>query len=358
MNTKCCAFILQYISCSPSSSRTSSNRASFHSLSHVILSPIGIRGKEVGRRRSTLHFGRAKCPSNRNFEVQSAARGPKFAPGTTTLLVQISEPVRDLRSWTQQWLSDYIFSARAALTVPVSLRVNDKEQCEILFYASDSTVRGILLVNVAAEGEKSITSKLQITSSSRFVNPSGTYTSTLPGERRIIRYLYSAIAERFESARVLYKSKNIRLRKYFDSHESLSAHATVLVCEVRNVSRTQLVSSLHDWAFEIQFSATGLFFDEAALPPISLSSFRNGVKVHSCQGPDAEVIAHVRTKGTNVDRTSDTGPRRVPVRPNQAIVVVSATYPNEKSTRVLLKRYFLNAPAGSIDAYRCGGEDV
>ncbi|PXF47121.1 hypothetical protein BWQ96_03063 [Gracilariopsis chorda] len=280
------------------------------------------------------------CP---NLTTKCTEDLSAFAPGTTTLLLQVFANAERLAAWTQEWLGEYIFSSQGTLPIPVS-QVTNEEEVQLLFYSADLEVRGILAISTESEGLNS--AKLRVTSSSRFINEAGKYTSTLPGERRIIRDLFSGVRESFEGVNVLYKPRYFRLRKQMLSKGNPSVHVTTLVCEVRNATRTQVVSFLHNWAFETQFGAEGLSLANVTLPPISVFTFSNGVKVRTQESLSAEIIAHVREKGMVISRQAEPLDQddlnQLRTYSPRTIVVVSATYPEKAGTRAVMRSLSLS----------------
>lgn len=277
---------------------------------------------------------RSKVPLNSIYRC--AKDLSQFVPGTTTLLLQVPANAARLTGWTQEWLREYIFSSQGTLPIPVS-QDNNEEEVRMLFYAADLEVRGILTIRIEPEGLNS--AKLRVTSSSRFINEAGTYTSTLPGERRIVRDLFSGVRESFKRAEVLYKPRYIRLRKQMLSKSNASVHVTILVCEVRNATRTQMVAFLHNWAFETQFGAGGLSLANVNLPPISSFSFTNGIKVRTRESLSSEIIVHVRIRGSQSGPPDQELNQLRSRSPPRTIVVVSATYPENAGSKAVVKRY-------------------
>jgi hypothetical protein len=134
--------------------------------------------------------------------------------GTTSLLarvrfVQCSTVLTFLRSW----LRDYLFAAQSALGPPTSVGSVGWAPA-LFFYAPDGAVRGLLTLDARSSGDAADEiAVIRVSSSSRFRNPSGVVSASLPGERRIVRKLFLDLQEAFgpTNVQVLYKPAFIRL---------------------------------------------------------------------------------------------------------------------------------------------------
>jgi hypothetical protein len=134
--------------------------------------------------------------------------------GTTSLLVRVrATQCASVREFLLDWLRDYLFAAHIALGPPTSVGCVGNDPA-LLFYASDGAVRGSLAMRTRPCSEPANDLVLvRVTSRSRFINPSGVVSASLPGERRIVRKLVLDIQDAFGPANVqlLYKPPHIRL---------------------------------------------------------------------------------------------------------------------------------------------------
>jgi hypothetical protein len=134
--------------------------------------------------------------------------------GTTSLLarvrfVQCSTVLTFLRGW----LRDYLFAAQSALGPPTSVGSVGRAPA-LFFYAPDGAVRGLLTLDARTSGDAADQiAVIRVSSSSRFMNPSGVVSASLPGERRIVRKLFLDLQDAFgpTNVQVLYKPAFIRL---------------------------------------------------------------------------------------------------------------------------------------------------
>lgn len=280
---------------------------------------------------------------------QSRLTQPDYAnlpPGTTSLLVRIpGTDAQDITRFLREWLSDYVFSSTASISTPVSIDYNDATATEkaangtrLLFYASQNEVRGVLTLS-AEPAKKSQPSDVpndvivRVTSSSRFINPAGTYAATLPGERRLIRNLYTRLSSQY-ATEILFKPPFIRLRAPKRNTDS-SAAVTAFVGEIRRVRSTSDVKQfLRRWANEMQFgtrSSGGIF--GARMPPLSTEVMEGGVRVRF--GVDGIVEATVRRRSTGGKIFAKS--EREERKEGKAIVVVSATNGGDAGCRAILK---------------------
>lgn len=292
----------------------------------------------------------------------SAEREKLISPGTTTLLLRLEQTqVQPIRTWLRQWIREFLFNAEGTLSTPVSTDSNGV-QSFLYFYASATSIRGVL--SFAAEDEPNSDSVIiRLTSASRFINPSGSFSATLPGERRIVRKLFSSIRQDYDDrVTVLYKPPYIRLRKdtrYSHGNEAQKQHITVLVGEVRNVSaEASVIDYLRQWATELQFSAgidIGLF-RRARLPPISAEAVENGVLLKIEMGGNEsrnmsstksvpEIIVKTKEKGVrrnifvkNPEKSQVNEVSSKQSHKKRILILGSATHPGTDGTKIILKR--------------------
>jgi hypothetical protein len=118
--------------------------------------------------------------------------------GTTSLLVRVrATQCASVREFLLDWLRDYLFAAHIALGPPTSVGCVGNDPA-LLFYASDGAVRGSLAMRTRPCSEPANDLVLvRVTSRSRFINPSGVVSASLPGERRIVRKLVLDIQDAF-----------------------------------------------------------------------------------------------------------------------------------------------------------------
>jgi hypothetical protein len=191
-----------------------------HQSSHVLAGQprrgIRMRRDSVTRRarhRIKISMPRSSHRPHQDVVLRWPALGPDHDPhedheGTTSLLAVIqNSDVVVLHSWIGSWLQVRVFAADT-LPVPVSVDLSSSgNRAVLLFYGSDGNVRGSLVFNAASYERDRNAARLCITSRSRFVNPAGLTSASLPGERGIIRSLFSSLQSKFgaRNCRVLYK---------------------------------------------------------------------------------------------------------------------------------------------------------
>lgn len=242
-------------------------------------------------------------------------------PATTSLVVHIGDAdARSVGAFIGEWLGEFIFSSRGALPVPVSLDY-DARRWLVYFYAADGAARGRLALGVTASKAGGV--ELRVTSASRFVNARGTYCATLPGERRLVRALFSAIGARFDAVSAVHKPAYIRLRR--DAQRGVPV--TVLVGEVRGVRVATVRRFVAQWAARVQFGAgvTVGFWNSA--PDIATEIVDDGVRIRVYARSGVQMVA-VQVR----ERTVGQG------RVNKVLVLVSATHARGKGTRVIVNR--------------------
>lgn len=280
-------------------------------------------------------------------------------PGTTSLLLQVNGcSLNNIQQWTREWMRDFVFSSQGTTSVPLSMNAQG-DSSALTFYGSDGEARGSLSFIMTVQEGKSEEEKIliHVTSTSRFLNLTGTYASYLPGERRIIRSFVSNIHNRFGQERdfaVLYKAPHIRLRQYdFCKSAENNLPVTVLVAELREATASSAVSSLRQWAFDIQYGTKNIgLFANARLPPISTKAVKMGVRIFlsSPQTPnfvystksqldrEYSVTATIREKVVRTFRTSSEGIRTERDELHRLILLVTATRPSTDATQIILKR--------------------
>lgn len=209
----------------------------------------------------------------------------------------------------------------------------DEESAFMYFYASDGTVRGLLSLSADRIADGIM---VRATSASRFVNAVGAYTTTLPGERRIVRQLFSSLNSDFDEVTVLFKPRYIRLRKGSKRSLNSPVSVTMFVAEVRGQSGKALIAFLQNWASETQFGSGFGLFGMAQLPPLSTEATRDGIQVRTTPSGgmgEGVIVASVRQQGSEefADRFGSSGRRKV-------IVVISATQPEQGGTIAVLER--------------------
>lgn len=303
--------------------------------------------------------------------LQSNYRTDALPPGTTSLLICIdSNDAAEMRKWLSTWLREYLFGSQGTMTVPLSMDVV-KGQSLLYFYASAGDVRGVLTFSVEENDyrPKSFGKGLfiRVTSSSRFVNPSGTFSATLPGERRIVRTLFADMGTyMFEKVQVVYKPPYIRLKQSKTYPQGLSRGPSIVVFvgEVRDVERSQdVVDFLHSWGSQSQFGAgfgRGLF-GNARAPPISTQATPDGIKIITVCGVDgkhtgqghgnqSELLLKVKEKpGKNqlFTKTSRRGKKRNDRGEfeenidKSMLIIASSTDPENRGVKTILDRYEL-----------------
>lgn len=231
------------------------------------------------------------CVANRPRTSPSNGDQPvSLPPGTTSLLARLTESNKEkVQKWLLSWLTEYVFSAQATLSVPVSMDVIGGTSL-LLFYASSGEVRGVLSLAVERERNESESRQrllVRVTSSSRFVNPSGQFSASLPGERKVIRTLFADLEKDFcGNVQILYKPGYIRLKQKKTAAIGTSGKplVTVFVGEVRGVAIVpDVISFLHDWATRSQFGdgfGRG-FLGSARTPPLSIETTPEGLRIRS-----------------------------------------------------------------------------
>jgi hypothetical protein len=184
-------------------------------LSKINLSPLGrYFGKlqlknnwgNLTPPRSLQHLGYSM--SNDAEDSCYGASPFELSSGTTSLLAVIQDvsPPK-VHSWVGGWLQNRVFSADP-LPVPVSVDLASVcNSAVLLFYGSDGLVRGSLEFNTTSYESELNAAMLRITSRSRFVNPAGLMSASIPGERRIVRNMFAALQTKFgpDNCRVMYK---------------------------------------------------------------------------------------------------------------------------------------------------------
>jgi hypothetical protein len=148
---------------------------------------------------SISNDGEDSCHSAGQFELSS---------GTTSFLAVIRgvNPAT-VHTWVGGWLQNRVFSADT-LPVPVSVDLASISNSAVLFfYGSDGLVRGSLEFNTALHERELNAAVLRITSRSRFINPAGLTSASIPGERRIVRNIFTSLQTSFgpRNCQVMYK---------------------------------------------------------------------------------------------------------------------------------------------------------
>lgn len=292
---------------------------------------------------------------------------PTLPPGTTSLLVRVAGSSLNIAQlWLNDWLRDFIFSSQGSLATPVSSCTRGASSI-LQFFSGEGQLRGELSFSFTLDPTTPCDARvagvvLRVTSSSRFINVAGTYSSSLPGERRIVRNFFSSLQRRFTtdadtSVRVVYKAPYIRLRGSMDgaggktSGGDSSGRVTVFVAELRGSASAQVaVRFLQEWANKLQFgSGSGGLLSSPQLPPTSVRNVTNGV--HVCMATDVKRFSsgsdldkskdgYAKTQYTSCITATARGKKEVEERSGggRVLIVVSATSPNQRATFSVLKR--------------------
>lgn len=278
----------------------------------------------------------------------------------------------EIQKWLSEWLREYLFGAQGTMSVPLSMDIVGGRSL-LYFYASTGDVRGVLTFSVE-ENRNNPTSLdkglfIRVTSSSRFVNPSGTFSATLPGERRIVRTLFSDMGKYMAGkVQIVYKPPYIRLKQSKTAHSdgSQAPSITIFVGEVRNVeSSRSVVDFLHAWGKQSQFGAgfgPGLF-GNARAPPISTEATRDGITIRllsrfqtkqnsHADDKQSELVIKVREKAVGNQLFTKTGQLKKKQkdhfkpgqqyqqqpRPGSVLILASATDPDDRGVKAMLNR--------------------
>lgn len=239
---------------------------------------------------------RARSPARLHASLSSASENA----GDTVLVLSVEWPsVESLSQWLRDWLRAYVFGAGAVFPVPVSVTVTPSGGA-LLFYAADSAeVRGRLCIS-AAECIALDRVQVLVTSASTFAR--GGASSALPGERRLLRTLASALEIRSSGAlRVVYKSRGVRLRAPASAKPD-EGGPTLVVELSPPVNRKTVVDALHSWAVRRQFAGTSGAVVVQGAVAASPTSRGVAVEVRNSAGRlvatvDAEVRSRSSTRG-------------------------------------------------------------
>lgn len=293
--------------------------------------------------------------------LRSATPSPKqdaLPPGTTSLLIQLrAHDAGNVREWLHAWLRDFVFGAEGAMSVPVSVDTDSNSRALMLFYSSAGDVRGVLSLSADSCPEGVL---IRATSASRFINPVGMYSATLPGERRVVRALFTDAQKRFGSALILFKPPYLRLsrssrRGDIAAGGDVRTPITVFVAEVRFVrSIASVVSFLHSWGPNAQFGA-GIdrgIISAAVAPPITTVPTGDGVRIFVQDGDDEGsagnrrkvIIASAREKTRSLPGRKSYLATDLPSDYEQmgsvtVLVLVSVTAPEDFGSQAVLRRY-------------------
>lgn len=291
-------------------------------------------------------------------------------PGTTSLLLRVNATdISAVRDWLQEWLRIYIFSAQGTVSVPLSMDT-DGSRAFLYFYTSIGDVRGVLTLYAKREGPDETRGDqngimVRATSASRFVNPAGTFTATLPGERRIIRTLFADMDKAFPGlVQVVFKPPYIRLKLSGGIRSSVAGAVpiTVFVGEIRRAQSVESVTAfLQAWGTQVQFRAGGglgrSFFGDARLPPMSTEAMEEGLRIRIVdletkpnrtghpRRNTSELLVKVKGQARGKAYFKNLGPGRrtrseTENRDGMAkiLVLASATHPDDIGTRAILQR--------------------
>lgn len=161
-----------------------------------------------------LRYSRGSCSQRARrvspgaFFTCSIAEHSAHEDRTTSLLAEIRDVGNaDLRHFIALWLNYYLFSGNSGGSFQVPISVGEVHgEPAISFYATDGSLRGSLVFACRPTSSKLI-AVLHVMSECRFKNPSGFVSASLPGERRIIRKVFTAVQEKFgdENTTVKYK---------------------------------------------------------------------------------------------------------------------------------------------------------
>lgn len=286
----------------------------------------------------------------------------QLPPGTTSLLLALeTTDVNAVQKWLTEWLRVYMFGATGTMAVPVSLKT-DGHSAELLFYSSAGLVRGAIALSAAKErsGRDWRRTIVRVASSSRFRNASGSYTVSLPGERRIVRTLFADISAKYPSVAILYKPQYIRLRRPVRLQQQADVPVVAFVAEVRDPPSLQaVVTFLQNWGVTRQFGALSEShsLNIGWAPPLTSTVTDSGVSIEvqdgQSGGPTACVTATARVKSrspktlpiehTQTSATTNVGsPSPESAAKTSVIVIVSTSALRSKGVAYVLRGYVAN----------------
>lgn len=289
-------------------------------------------------------------------------RGPKLnlsgaPPGTTSLVIRLhTGQSAEIRKWIRDWTRDYVFSSQGVTPVPLSLSAQGSATV-MNFYSVDGEVRGSLSFSATSDDNVLV----RLTSTSRFLNKAGIYTSYLPGERRIVRTFVSDIRYRFRHlyrVSIIYKAPHIRLR-HDGSRTSLADEGTSIIVFVAEfyeaATSSAVIEAVRQWALHVQYGITNVGpFAKGRLPPISSKFTERGVIVFMptltrspwiSKAPasfddskESTITVSVRDKNKRSSDLIAGSYQSMMNTPNKVLLLVSAVFPDETATRIVLKR--------------------
>lgn len=260
--------------------------------------------------------------SSHRTPVKNTTELPSLPPGTTSLLLRISDgDAASTEAWARDAFREIVFGAQGSLPVPVSLLWPD-DVPHLLFHATDG-VRGALSLKVESTAGPAVL--LRVTSASRFAGPPGrTRPGSLPGERAILRALHAAAAEKFGVAlSIAHRPHGLRLRGA--AARGPVADVAVAVAELSGATNMKdLVDWLRAWPARRQFGA--LRWGPRAVP------------LRAKPSPGGVQITVPRDGGEDLV-TAAARERRSGGKIKKVLVVVSATAPDERGNRNVIERY-------------------
>lgn len=302
-------------------------------------------------------------------QVPYCADKIELPPGTTSLVLRLGSDSLQVKQWLRNWLHDTVFAATdRATSIDQSVAISS-EGAMLRFHATDGAIRGLLSFvvtrvrqDIKSSRSSSEHAEMRITSASRFrAATGGGSTSSLPGERRLLRSLVSEADRVFPTMSVVYKAPYIRLRQLSNNPSAITQNnlnpVTMFVAELRDgTSLPDMIDSLRKWAYVLQYGIADIgFFQKARLPPLSVKSITNGVTILFPivdQKNEFKFIPHIvataRNRrlqnkpyippGVSTDQTgNELGVSRKSTK-YKVLVLVTATFPAQDATNVVLSR--------------------
>lgn len=312
-----------------------------------------------------------RVASKQRCRIQVPYCADKFElpPGTTSLVLRLGSDSLQVKKWLRDWLHDTVFAATdRATSVDQSVAISS-EGAMLRFHATDGAIRGLLSFvvtrvrqDIKSNRNSSEHTEIRITSASRFrAATGGGSTSSLPGERRLLRSLVSEADRTFPTMAVAYKAPYIRLRQLSNNPSVILQNnlnpVTMFVAELRDgTSLLDMVDSLRKWAYVLQYGIADIgFFKKARLPPLSVKSITNGVTIlfpTVDRKNESKFVPHIVATARNrrlqnkshiapgvlIDESSNhVGENRIPPK-YKVLVLVTATFPAQDATNIILSR--------------------